>query len=79
MPGSEFELPAELVLIAIAFGGAALTFSQTRELFLGVSSWRMEPVAEGGELTSADLNVTINQVQPVTIDQFLAQGCLFGF
>lgn len=33
----------------------------------------------GGELTSADLNVTINQVQPVTIDQFLAQGCLFGF
>jgi hypothetical protein len=45
----------ELVLIAIAFGGAALTFSQTRELFLGVSSWRMEPVAEGGELTSAGM------------------------
>lgn len=45
----------EMVLLAIAFGGAALTFSQTRELFLGVSSWRMEPVAEGGELTSAGM------------------------
>ena len=45
----------ELVLLAIAFGGAALTYTQTRELFLGVSSWRMEPVAEGGELTSAGM------------------------
>ena len=45
----------ELVLLAVAFGGAALAFSQTRELFLGVSSWRMEPVATGGELTTAGM------------------------
>jgi hypothetical protein len=48
-------IAVELALLAIAFGGAALAFSQTRELFLGVSSWRMEPVADGGELTSAGM------------------------
>ena len=48
-------MAVELGLIAIAFGGAMLAYSQTRELFLGVSSWRMEPIAEGGELTSAGM------------------------
>jgi hypothetical protein len=48
-------LLAELLLLAVAFGAAALAFSQTRELFLGVSSWRMHPVAEGGELTAAGM------------------------
>jgi len=33
----------------------------------------------GGELISVPLAVTISQIQPVTIDQFLAQGCAFGF
>jgi hypothetical protein len=48
-------LLVEGVLLAIAFGGAAIAFSHTRELFLGVSSWRMHPVADGGRLTSAGM------------------------
>jgi hypothetical protein len=53
--GHRDSMLVELLLLAVAFGGAALTFSQTRELFLGVSSWRMHPVAEGGELTLAGM------------------------
>lgn len=48
-------LIAELILLAIAFGGAALSFGSTRELFLGASSWRMHETSEGIELTRAGL------------------------
>ena len=53
--GRRDSLLVELLLLAVAFGGAALAFSQTRELFLGLSSWRMHPVAAGGELTAAGM------------------------
>jgi hypothetical protein len=53
--GRRDSIVVELLLLGVAFGGAALAFSQTRELFLGVSSWRMHPVTEGGELSAAGM------------------------
>ena len=40
-------LGVELLLVAIAFGGAALAFSSVHELFHGLSSWRMQPESDG--------------------------------
>src|SRR5262245_34703655 len=48
-------LGVELALLAIAFGGAALAFTSTREAFLGTTSWRMAPGPDGAELTRAGL------------------------
>ena len=40
-------LVVELLLLAIAFGGAVLAFSSVHELFNGLSSWRMQPESDG--------------------------------
>ena len=40
-------LGVELLLVAIAFGGAVLAFSSVQELFHGLSSWRMQPASDG--------------------------------
>ena len=48
-------LVVELALLAIAFGGAAVAFTSTREAFLGLTSWRMAPGPDGAELTRAGL------------------------
>ena len=48
-------LAVELALLAVAFGGAAIAFTSTREAFLGTTSWRMSPSVDGAEMTHAGL------------------------